>query len=591
MINEKQFYDNKSGGSEAPAYMIEYERWAAEINGFGSGDELTAESEALRKELDSMRGDEAAVREAFLNHLSFGTAGLRGIMGAGTDRMNIFTVMRATQGLANYILKTAGTDRSAAVCCDTRHRSGLFARTTARVLAANGITAHIFGEASPTPCLSYAVRKLGCGAGVNVTASHNPSEYNGYKVYNGEGCQITEAAADAILAEIDSLDFFSGIKLMPYEDALASGLIRVIPDSVMDDYVSDVRSLSLLKGARGNVDRSARIIYTPLNGTGLRPVLRVLNSEGFENITVVDEQRDPDGSFPTCPYPNPEFREALEVGLEYAKKYGADLLIATDPDSDRVSIAVRDAGDPEGFRHLTGNEMAILMLDFVCGMREANGTMPKDPVMIQTIVSTSMTEKIAAAHGAKTIKVLTGFKYIGEQIGLLEKRGEADRFIFGFEESVGFLTGTHARDKDAVNASLIIAEMFSYHRSHGVSLSERLAEIYAEYGFCLDEVKNFVFKGTEGAAKRKTVMAAFRAYTGDFGGLKALQVYDYSKGIDGLPASDVLRYVLEGGSSLIIRPSGTEPKIKAYLSVSAPDRAAASETAEAIKASLAGFFG
>ncbi len=514
----------------------------------------------LADELTLISGDESKISDAFYRDLEFGTGGLRGVLGAGTNRMNVYTVGKATQGLANYVLAHYnGAERKVAISYDSRINSRLFAEKAAGIFAANGIKAFIYKSLMPTPCLSYAVRRLGCSAGVMVTASHNPAKYNGYKVYGSDGCQITEAAAAEILAEIERTDAFEDVKNLSFSDALSGGAVEYIKDEVLTEFIERVKQESVVKGE--TLDRSAKIVYSPLNGTGLVPVTRILKETGFENVVVVKEQEQPDGHFPTCPYPNPEIREALTLGLQYAENLGADILIATDPDCDRVGIAVKN--EKGEFTLLTGNETGFLLIDFICQMRLKNGTMPKNPRMVKTIVTSDLAEMIATKYGVKTINVLTGFKYIGEQIGLLEKNGEADSYIFGFEESYGYLTGSYVRDKDAVDGVFMIAEMFAYYRAKGVSLLDRLRAIYAEFGHYVSTLECKQFEGAEGFVKMQEIMNEYRAAK-EVEGKKVVSMKDYSLGIDGLPKSNVVKFVLSDGSTLVARPSGTEPKLKIY---------------------------
>ncbi|MBR3502836.1 MAG: phospho-sugar mutase [Clostridia bacterium] len=535
--------------------------------------------EDLVRELRGMEGDEARIEDAFYRHLAFGTGGLRGVIGAGTNRMNVYTVAKASQGLARYILAHFPKEaRRVAVSRDSRIKSELFSRVACAVFAANGIRVFIYPELMPTPCLSYAVRALGCAAGVMVTASHNPSQYNGYKVYGSDGCQITTEAAAAILGEIEKVNEFDA-PLPDFDALMEAGRIEWIGGDVYAAFTEAVKAQSVLFG--DEINRDVAIVYSPLNGAGLKPVTRALTESGFTNITVVKEQEAPDGRFPTCPYPNPEIREAMQLGIRYCERTGADLLLATDPDCDRCGIAVKDEAGQ--YTLLTGNETGLLLLDFICGQRVKHGKMPEDPVFVKTIVTTDLAERIAARYGVRTVNVLTGFKFIGEQIGLLEKRGRADAYICGFEESYGYLTGTHVRDKDAVNAALMISEMFAYYRTRGVSLTQRLAALYAEYGYCLNTLHSYQFDGSSGMARMNGIMAALRQGVGAFAGLAVEETLDYLPGLDGLPSSDVLKYRLAGGSAIVVRPSGTEPKLKAYLSVAAPDR----EKAEAVEKRLA----
>lgn len=529
-----------------------------------------ADDQDVAAELQSMDGNEEQIEDAFYRNLAFGTGGLRGVIGAGTNRMNIYTVAKASQGLADYVNKQfAPNKRSIAISYDSRIRSDIFARVAAGVFAANGIQSYIYKELMPTPCLSYAVRALHCAAGIMVTASHNPSKYNGYKVYGADGCQITTKAADAILAEIEKLDLFDDVKRVSFKEALNVNKVSYISDRVYDDFIKEVKKQSLLSDDLA-INKDVSIVYTPLNGTGLKPVLRALKESGYTNITVVKEQEQPDGYFTTCPYPNPEIKEAMELGIAYAKKCNADLLLATDPDCDRVGIAVKNK---QGEHVLViGNEVGMLLLDYICSRRIAMETMPEDPVAVKTIVTIDMAERIAEHYGVKVINVLTGFKFIGEQIGLLEKRGKEDSYIFGFEESYGYLSGGYVRDKDAVNGAFLICEMFAYYAALGISLLDKLNELYEQYGYCLNTLHSYEFEGAAGFDKMQRIMADFRAGITSFAGKKVIKCNDYKEGVDGLPKSDVLKYFLEDHCSVVVRPSGTEPKLKTYISVSAENR-------------------
>lgn len=554
-------------------YMAEYGRWR----------EKATEDQDVRAELLSM--DDKQIEDAFYRDLAFGTGGLRGLIGAGTNRMNVYTVAKASQGLANAVKRRTGTGKIA-VSYDSRIKSQLFAQVAAGVFAANGLTAYVYPQLMPTPCLSFAVRRLGCDAGVMITASHNPARYNGYKVYGSDGCQITTRAADAILAEIEALDIFSDVRRMPFAEGVKNGRIRWIDEEVYTAFTEAVKAQSVLGTAR--VDKNVSIVYTPLNGTGLRPVLRVLREAGYANIAIVKEQEMPDGNFPTCPYPNPEIREAMALGMEYAARQNADLLLATDPDCDRVGVAVRD-GKGE-YVLLSGNETGVLLLDYICARRQENGTMPVSPVFVKTIVTTDMAEQVAAHYGVETVNVLTGFKFIGEQIGLLEKAGQAERYIFGFEESYGYLSGTHVRDKDAVNASLLICEMYAFYAARGTSLLEKLEELYKTYGYRLNTLHSYTFEGSAGLARMGTIMASLRGGVERFGPRAVRECLDYSAGLEGLPKSDVLKYILEDGCSLVVRPSGTEPKLKAYVSVRAENRELAARLEKEIVEAFEGCF-
>ena len=554
-------------------YQKEYRRWLEKATDF-------------RAELQAM--DDKAVEDAFYRDLEFGTAGLRGIIGAGTNRMNIYTVGKATQGLANYInAHYPEKERLVAIGYDSRIKSDIFSSFSASVLAANGIRVKLWPQLMPVPCVSFAVRYFGCCAGVMVTASHNPSKYNGYKVYGPDGCQITDEAAASILSEIEKIDIFSDIKSGVFDGFVSSGMISFIGEDCYGAFIAEVKKRSVLFGDK--IDKNVAIVYSPLNGAGLKPVLRALTESGFTNISVVKEQEQPDGNFPTCPYPNPEIRAALSLGLEYASRLNADLMLATDPDCDRVGIAVRDGSD---MKLLTGNEVGMLLLDYICSQLVAHHRMPSDPVFIKTIVTSDMCERIADNYGVRTLNVLTGFKYIGEQIGIMEAQGHPERFILGFEESYGYLSGPHVRDKDAVNASFLICEMFAFYKTRGISLLDQLNSLYKKYGYCLICQHSYEFPGSAGFAKMKAIMDGLRTDgPSSVGGLKVLKVIDYGKGIDGLPKSNVLKFVLENNCSAIIRPSGTEPKIKNYCTVTAADVDSAHVVEGAIVASFEKIFG
>ena len=556
-------------------WMNRYERWL-----HSCGDEPE-----LLEELRAISGDAAAIEDRFYRELEFGTGGLRGVIGAGDNRMNVYTVARASQGLANYVIGHFPEERrSVAVSYDSRHKSDLFARVASAVFAANGLQVRLYPQLMPTPCLSFAVRELRCAAGVMVTASHNPAKYNGYKVYGPDGCQITTEAAAAILAEISRLDPFADVRRGDFDALLRQGAIRYIDESVYDAFTASVLSRSVLGGE--TVDRDISTVYSPLNGTGLRPVTRALREAGFTRIFVVPEQEQPDGDFPTCPYPNPEIREAMALGMDYAAREGAELLLATDPDCDRVGAAVRG---PEGYRLITGNEMGVLLLDYICRRRLESGTMPSRPVAVKTIVTTPMAARVAEHYGVELIDVLTGFKFIGEQIGLLEQRGEEGRYLFGFEESYGYLSSPAVRDKDAVDAALQICEMFAWHRAHGRSLLDALEELYQSYGFYRSRLLNFAFEGSAGFEKMQRFLAALRSDSPEaLAGRQVEALGDYQLSVtrhaDGhseaitLPKSNVLRFFLSGGAEAVVRPSGTEPKLKIYLTA-AEGTAEASEKA------------
>ena len=525
------------------------------------------------------------VEDAFYRDLAFGTGGLRGVIGAGTNRMNIYTVAKATQGLADYLNKQR-ENPSVCIGYDSRIKSDVFARVAAGVFAANGVKVFIWPRLMPVPTVSFAVRHLGADAGVMITASHNPSKYNGYKVYGADGCQITTQAAAQVLAEIEKLDLFRDVHTGSFEEYLEKGWISYIPEETYTAFVENVKAQSVLFGE--DVNKATAIVYSPLNGAGRWPVLRTLSEMGYTNVTVVAEQAEPDGNFPTCPYPNPEIREAMELGLRYARENNADLLLATDPDCDRVGIAVKN--EEGAYVLLSGNETGILLLDYICSQRVKHGKMPEKPVMVKTIVTMDLAERIAARYGLETRNVLTGFKFIGEQIGLLENQGQKERYVFGFEESYGYLTGTYVRDKDGVGGAYMICEMFSYYATRGIRLTDKLQELYKEYGYCRNTLHSFQFEGSAGFAKMQRIMALFRQGIQSFGGLRVEKVLDYSLGLDGLPKSDVLKFLLEGGCSLVVRPSGTEPKLKLYLSVTAEDAQAAAAIETSILAEAGQYF-
>lgn len=546
----------------------EYERWLSSA---------TADKD-ITEELKTMT--DAQIEDAFYRNLAFGTGGLRGVIGAGTNRMNVYTVARASQGLANYLKKHFAAP-SVSVGYDSRIKSDMFAKVAAGVFAANGVQVNIWSALMPVPTVSFATRYLGASAGVMVTASHNPGKYNGYKVYGADGCQITTEAADEILSEIEKLDIFADVQVSDFETGVANGAIRYISDEVYTVFVEEVKKQSVLFGEE--VNKNVAIVYSPLNGTGLKPVTRILKETGYTNITVVKEQERPDGHFPTCPYPNPEIREAMTLGIEYAKKCSADMLLATDPDCDRVGIALKNQAG--GYELLSGNQVGLLLLDYICSQRIRHGKMPDDPVMVKTIVTMDMSEQIADHYGVRTVNVLTGFKFIGEQIGRLEQQGKAGSYIFGFEESYGYLTGSYVRDKDGVNGAYMICEMFSYYKTQGISLLDKLEELYRTYGYCLNTLHSYEFDGSAGFAKMQGIMQVFRGRINEIGGKKVVKLLDYATGLDGLPKSDVLKFLLEDNCSIVVRPSGTEPKLKIYIFVSAENKADAERIEEEIRKS------
>ncbi|MBQ6250736.1 phospho-sugar mutase [Ruminococcus sp.] len=536
----------------------------------------------LKAELDKIKGDSEAINDRFYRDLEFGTGGLRGVIGAGTNRMNIYTVRRATQGFADY-LNQEYDNPSVAISYDSRIKSDVFSKAAAEVLAANGIKVHIYTELMPTPCLSWAVRALKCQGGIMVTASHNPAKYNGYKVYGEDGCQITLRGAEIILEKINSLDVFTGVKTSDFEEELAKGNISYIGEDVIEDFYKHV----LAEGINTDLCPTSglKVVYTPLNGTGNKPVREILKRIGITDVTVVKEQENPDGNFTTCPYPNPEIREALQVGLSYCDKVQPDLLLATDPDCDRVGIAVPDGKG--GYALFSGNEVGAMLLEYICEQRIKKGTMPKDPIAVKTIVTTDIVNLIGKEYGVEIIDVLTGFKFIGEQIGFLEAKGEENRYVFGFEESYGYLSGSYVRDKDAVDASMLICEMAAYYRTQGITLMQARENMYKKYGMFLQTLYSFEFEGESGMKHMEEIMTGLREnHPTAIGGLKVERFEDYkastSKNIATgevkeltLPKSNVLAFYLEGGCKAIVRPSGTEPKIKTYITAKAPTRAEA----------------
>ena len=537
---------------------------------------------AMAAELAAIEGDEAAISDRFYRDLAFGTGGLRGVLGAGTNRMNLYTIRRATQGLADY-LNASELPKKVAIAHDSRHGGELFTREAARVLAANGITACLYPRLEPTPALSWAVRYLGCGAGICITASHNPAKYNGYKVYGADGCQITLEVADKILAAIGQHDYFSTPKLAEYDEALADGRIRLIEDACLDAFVDAVYA-QRVGGGEGIADLN--LVYTPLNGTGLECVRKLLGKLGVTHLTVVPEQEKPDGDFPTCPYPNPEIREAMQKGLELCDTVHPDLLLGTDPDCDRCGTAVPDGKG--GYRLITGNEMGIILLDYICRTRRAKGTMPENPVAVTTIVSTDMATPVAKKYGVELRRTLTGFKFIGEQIGLLESEGRPDRFIFGFEESYGYLSGAHVRDKDAVNATLLVCEAAAAYAAKGQTLLDAIEALYKEFGYYRNALCSYTFEGETGMHTMQQLMANLRANPPkEIGGYAVEAATNYEAEGTGLPKADVLEYRLAGGHKFMVRPSGTEPKIKVYLSAVGDSEAAADAVNETLAAAAA----
>ncbi|MDR1001833.1 MAG: phospho-sugar mutase [Oscillospiraceae bacterium] len=548
-----------------------------------------AEDKEVLEELNSCKGDDDAIRDRFFRYLEFGTGGLRGVIGAGTNRMNIYTIGMTAQALADYLI-SEGAEKSVAIAHDSRIKSDVFARYAACVLASNGIKVHLYAELAPTPMLSYAVRELKCGAGIVITASHNPAEYNGFKCYGSDGCQMTDHNANRVYSFMQKLDIFDDVKTGDFDSLIDSGAISYIDESVWESYYEKVVSCSVNPDVFEKADLS--VLYTPLCGAGNKPVRAVLAKAGVKNISVVKAQEQPDGTFPGCPFPNPEIREAFAYSLELAKTLCPELLLATDPDGDRVGIAVRKDGD---YVLMSGNEVGAMMMEYLLSKRKENGTLPANPVVIKTIVTSDIGLKIAQFYKAEIRNLLTGFKYIGEQIGLLEAAGEENRFVMGYEESYGYLAGTYARDKDAVVASMIICEMASYYKLQGKSLLEVMDGIYEKYGYFCHRTCDFVFKGESGMNKMAEIMESLRQNPpAEIAGHRVAIRRDYESGeellIDSgavnkitLPQSNVLSYIFENGGSFIARPSGTEPKIKFYLTANAKNH----EEGEAVLDALA----
>ena len=554
-------------------YIDDYKRWLA----------ADLEDPALTEELHKIEGQDNEIKERFAVALKFGTAGLRGVLGAGSNRMNIYVVRQATQGLANWV-KTQGGSQLVAVSYDSRINSDVFAKETARVLAANGIKVRIYDALMPVPALSFATRYYNANAGVMITASHNPAKYNGYKAYGPDGCQMTDDAAAVVYAEIQNTDILTGAKLISWEEGVAQGLIEYVGDDCKEGLYDAIKACQVRPGLCKTA--GLKLVYSPLNGSGLVPVTRILNDIGIDDITIVPEQKYPDGNFPTCPYPNPEIFEALELGLKLATETGADLMLATDPDADRVGIAMKC---PDGtYELVSGNEVGVLLLDYICEGRIEKGTMPKNAVSVKSLVSTPLADAVAANYGVEMRNVLTGFKWIGDQIARLESAGEVERFILGFEESYGYLAGPYVRDKDAVVGSMLICEMAAYYRSIGSSIKERLEAIYAKYGRYLNKVDSFEFPGLSGMDKMAGIMAGLREQPPvEIGGYKVVKVTDYTKTEEtGLPSANVLVYGLEGGATVIVRPSGTEPKIKTYFTTLGKDLAEAQAQKDVLAAAL-----
>ena len=559
-------------------FLEEYKRWL----------ETDLEDSALTEELQSIKGNEEEIKDRFAVALKFGTAGLRGVLGAGSNRMNIYVVRQATQGLANWV-KTQGGSQTVAISYDSRINSDVFARTAACGLAANGIKVRIYDALMPVPALSFATRYYEANAGIMVTASHNPAKYNGYKAYGPDGCQMTDDAAAIVYEEIQKTDVLDGAKYISFAEGVENGMIRFVGDDCKDALYEAIESRQVRPGLCESA--GLKLVYSPLNGAGLVPVTQVLKDIGITDVTIVPDQEYPNGYFTTCSYPNPEIFAALEQGLKLAEETGADLMLATDPDADRVGIAMKC---PDGsYELVSGNEVGVLLLDYICAGRIEKGTMPQNAVAVKSIVSTPLADAVAAHYGVEMRNVLTGFKWIGDQIARLEADGEVDRFIFGFEESYGYLAGPYVRDKDAVIGSMLICEMAAYYRSIGSSLKQRMEEIYAEYGRYLNKVDSFEFPGLTGMDKMAGIMQGLRDNPpAEIAGIKVAKAVDYTKPEEtGLPSANVLIYTLEGGATVIVRPSGTEPKIKTYFTTLGKDLAEAQaqkdKLAEALKPLLA----
>lgn len=549
--------------------------------------ENAVEDKDLTAELESIKNNEDEIYDRFYTALKFGTAGLRGIIGAGTNRMNIYVVRQATQGLANYVLKKYGNG-SVAISHDSRIKADLFMNEAARVLAANGIKVYITSELQPTPVLSYLVRYFKCQAGIMVTASHNPAAYNGYKAYGEDGCQMTDVAANTVYDEISKLDMFKDVKITDFDEAVKSGMIEYVDESVYDTYLEKVMEQQVNPGVCNGAD--LKVVYTPLNGTGNKLVRKVLGKIGVNDVVVVPEQELPDGNFTTCPYPNPEIKEALAKGLELCEKEQPDLLLATDPDADRVGIAVKDYDG--SYRLISGNEDGVMLTNYILSCKKASGKLPEKPVVVKTIVTTKLINKLCEKYGCELKNVLTGFKYIGEVILNLEKKHEENRYLFGFEESYGYLSGTYVRDKDAVVASMLVCEMAAYYKKQGKSLAEVIDGLYEEFGYYLNQTYSFEFGGAAGMQKMSDIMTAVRDNTPkSIAGYDVVKVSDYllRKETDvatgsvtdiDLPKSNVIALHLADDNAVIIRPSGTEPKIKLYITSVGKDKDNAAEICE-----------
>ncbi len=558
--------------------MSAYQRWL----------EADLLDKDLKEELLSINGQEDQINDRFYRDLEFGTAGLRGVIGAGTNRMNVHTVAKATQGLANYLNKNKvdGKVPSVAIAYDSRNKGLLFTQISASVLAANGVKAYVYDELMPTPALSFAVRYLKCDAGICVTASHNPAKYNGYKAYGNDGCQISSDVADGIIAEIEKLDIFEDIKLVDFDKAVSENCVEYIANDCYEAFISAVLNERILDNKADNL----KVVYTPLNGSGKKCVLRILDEISVKDITVVPEQSEPDGNFPTCSYPNPEVKDALQKGLDLSQEIGADLLIATDPDCDRVGIAVKHGSE---YKLMSGNEVGALLLDFMARFKLEKKTMPAKPYAVTTIVSTDIVTQIAKKYNIELFRVLTGFKFICGVVADMEEQNNMDGFLFGFEESYGYVKGSYVRDKDAVNASMLIAEMASYYKALGKDLVEIMDELYNEFGYYINDGASFTFEGEDGMNAMNTLMCELRTNPPtELAGMKVVGNSDYNTSVSvdngiestiNLPKSNVLEYRLENDNKLIVRPSGTEPKIKIYISAVAETKAKAVQISQELK--------
>lgn len=553
--------------------------------------EKAVEDADLKAELEEVKGNDEEILDRFYRSLEFGTAGLRGVIGAGTNRMNYYTVCRATQGLADFLNKHF-ENPTIAIGYDSRIKSDYFSIEAAKVLAANGVKVYLYKELQPTPCLSFAIRYFHTSSGIILTASHNPAKYNGYKCYNSNGYQMTDEEAAETYEFIQKVDYFTGIKSMDFDEAVSKGLIEYMGDEVIEKFLDEVQKQCINPEACANAD--LKVIYSPLNGTGNKPVRKILDRIGVKNVYVVPEQELPDGNFPTCPFPNPEIKQAFECGLKMAEEIKPDLLLATDPDCDRVGIAVADGNG--GYKLMSGNEVGAMLLNYILSQKAEKGTLSKESIAVKSFVSTDLAEVIAKKYNCTFKNLLTGFKYIGELITELEADGKADNFVMGFEESYGYLAGTHARDKDAVVASMLICEMAAYYKTQGKGLAQVMDEIYSEFGYYYNHVASYTFEGASGMQKMGEIMDTLRSNAPDsFAGMPVTKIDDYKTSVSTstednrtsvieLPKSNVLAYTLTNGNKIIVRPSGTEPKIKAYITAVGADRSEAQAIAEKLLA-------